>query len=144
MDARFTWKAEIQFRGTPDDFNELSAALSKLNISILPFVEWPKPPWPGLLPMPIAELLDRGRLEELAGRAALRANIQFLRDIRGGIREPHLHLQDEVAFLDHEAFKAFVGEMARALGERRVDLIDDYPGVMVGLNPIAATPINLP
>jgi hypothetical protein len=144
MDSKFTWKGEIQFAGTPEDFNALSAALDKLNISVVPDVAWPKPSWPGLLPMPVAELLGQKRVDDLAGLASLKAHIEFLRGIRGGIREAHLHLGDEVAFLDHESFKAYVSEVAQALAERRVDLVGNYIDVMAGLNPIASLPGPLP
>ncbi len=141
---KFTWKGEIQFVGTPEEFNALAAALNKLNINVVPEVTRPHPPSPGKLPMPVAELLGRERIAELAGLAAMKAHVEFVRGIRGGIREPHLHLGDDVAFLDHATFKTYVGEVAQALAERRVDAVGDYVGVMAGLDPLAVTPIQLP
>lgn len=144
MEPKFTWKGEIQFAGTPEEFNALSAALEKLNVNIIPVVPWPRPPFPGLLPIPVGELLGTRLIDELAGAAALKAHIKFLKGFRGGIREPHLHLESEVAFLDQASFKAYVGQVAQALAERRVDLAGDYINVMAGLEPLAAIPIQIP
>jgi hypothetical protein len=46
----------------------------------------------------------------------------------GGIRTPHMHLQDDVVLLDKERFKTFVGEIARELAMRNVT--EDHVGVM--------------
>jgi len=144
MDAKITWKAQIQFAGTPEEFDALSAALEKFNIRVVPDAIWPKPPWPGLIPMPASELLAPRLVDALVSKASLRTRLEFLKGIRGGIREPHLHLVDEVVFLDRTAFKSYVSGVAQALAERRADASEDYIGVMAGLEALAAIPIQIP
>lgn len=144
METKFTWKAEIEFSGTPEEFNALTAALDKRSIKVMPDEKWPRPPWPGLIPMPVADLLGSERVNSLASNSEFKAYVKFLKGLAGGIREPHLHLADEVVFLDREAFKEYVVETAQALAKRRVDFVDDYVHVMAGLEPIAALPLPLP
>lgn len=144
MDPKITWKAQVQFAGTPEEFNALSAALDKFNIRVIPEAIWPRPPWPGLIPMTASELLAPRVIEALVANASLKTRLEFLKGIRGGIREPHLHLVDEVVFLDRTAFKSYVSRVAQALAERRADASDDYIGVMAGLEAIAAIPIPIP
>jgi hypothetical protein len=144
MNPKFTWRAEMEFSGTPEEFNALTAALDKLSITVMPDKKWPRPPWPGLLPMPVAELLGSERVTGLASSSEFKAYLKFLKGLAGGIREPHLHLAGEVVFLDREAFKEYVVETAQALAERRVDFFDDYVYVMAGLEPIAVLPLPLP
>lgn len=144
MKPKFTWKAEIEFSGTPEEFNAFTAVLDKLNIRVAPDEKWPKPPWPGLIRMPVAELLGSERVSSLASNSEFRAYVKFLKGLCGGIREPHLHLADEVVFLDRAAFKEYVVETAQALAKRRVDFVGDYVQVMAGLDQIATLPQPLP
>lgn len=143
MEPKFTWRGEIQFAGTPEEFNELVAALNKLNIQVHVTTK-PGSPSLGKQPMPAAELLGERRVAELAGLATKKVHLEFMRGIQGGIREPHMHLEDEVAFLDHATFKTYVGEVAQALARRRVDMIGDHMGAMEGLDALAAIPIQIP
>ena len=185
----FTWKAEIEFAGTEDEFNALSASLAKLPIKQAPGTERPRVVAPGQLsrkrqiefagtpeefnvlsdvlahhgakvtipewvvidrphlagcsPLPIDNMLDKVFLEKI--NAQPRVNLRFNQDIYGGIRTPHVHLADEVAFLEKGMFKSYVGKVAANLAKRRFDQFKgDYIDVMAGINPIAATPINLP
>jgi hypothetical protein len=164
MDSKFTWKAEIEFNGTPEQFNALTDALDKLNITIVPpalsrmphlsgLPPWPRwpglPPWPwphlpGLLPISIAEQVGAKYAEARLKDARPAIQLRFLKDIRGGIRDAHLHLGEEIIFLDRAAFKAYVGEVAQALAQQRVDLGGDYIETMAGLEALAAIPIQIP
>jgi hypothetical protein len=148
MDSKFTWKAEIEFNGTPEQFNTLTEALGKLNITIVPPdrypFPWPRPYPPGLLRRPIAEQVAAKYLGAPAFRAELVTRLKYLQDIRGGIRDPHLHLGEDVVFIDRLAFRAYIGEVAQALAQQQVDLGGDYIDVVAGLNPVATLPGPLP
>jgi hypothetical protein len=97
----------------------------------------------GGAPSAINELLPEQFLQELVtGQPHL--SIKFNRDIRGGIRTAHLHLAVDVMLLDRERFKAYVGTLAAALVERRVDLGGDYIDIIGGADPIATLPGPLP
>jgi hypothetical protein len=97
----------------------------------------------GCNPEPFADLLGPDVLTKIVGDLP-RMRVQFIKDIPGGIRTAHVHLGDEVALLDRAKFRTLVGQVARALAERRVDAVEDYVGVMQGVDQLAAIPINLP
>jgi hypothetical protein len=141
----FTRKGLIEFSGTPEEFNSLSDVLAQYGakVTIPEWVVIDRPHLAGCNPLPIDDILDKVFLEKI--KAQPRVSLRFNQDIRGGIRTPHVHLADEVAFLEKGMFKSYVGKVAANLAKRRFDEFGgDYIDVMAGINPIAATPINLP
>lgn len=128
MDEKLTWKGEIEFRGTAEDYNKLSAALELTGVSVSGVEWWDKHRWAGLWPVPIWVLLDMDRIEAVVNAAGAQNQLRLthIRGIRGGIREPHLHLQDEVALINRQQFKQLMIEAAGALAAKRVDAGLDY------------------
>ena len=50
-----------------------------------------------------------------------RINAKIIQGIAGGIRDPHLHLDDDVVLLDRIRFKEVAGQVAQELAERLAD-----------------------
>ena len=73
---------------------------------------------------------------------APRYRLEYLKDIAGGIRDPHLHLKGgEVAMLSREQFKSVMVEVATNLAVKQVDAGLDYAQTVA---PFASIPIQLP
>jgi hypothetical protein len=141
----FTWHGTIEFSGTAEEFNHLSEVLARHQVAVtIPGLEKLRSTRElGGAPSAINELLPEPFMQELiAGQPHL--SIKLNRDIRGGIRTAHLHLAADVVLLDRERFKAYIGTLAAALAERRVDLGGDYIDIIGGVNPIATLPVPLP
>jgi hypothetical protein len=159
MKDELEWKAEISFKGTAAEFNRFAESVAPVlkaeGITLaLPELRrpWPEPepwpwpwpgPWPGLWPIPIDVLLGAERIKPMV-QDMPELQINFIRDIRGGIRTPHLHLGDKVVLLDRASFKTVVAQVASELAARRVEAMEDYVDVVSAVAPIAAIPIQLP
>jgi hypothetical protein len=143
-DPRFTWKGEIAFDGTAQEFNAMMNALREAPVSI-DIPEWADRPrhLAGCMPVPLDHILRKEFLKSLVEKSPT-VKIKFIQDIPGGMRTPHFHLGEDVLLLDRERFKQFVGEVASTLAEHRVDAGGDYIEVMDPIGPIGAIPINLP
>ncbi|MCP4285554.1 MAG: hypothetical protein GY792_14035 [Gammaproteobacteria bacterium] len=64
--------------------------------------------------------------------------IRFPIPIPGGIRAPHLHLDDEIVLLDQERFRMFASTVASELATMLVDREGgDYVDVMGPINHLA-------
>jgi len=155
MNDQFEWKAEITFKGTADEFNEMTASLGgvlktgRVKIAIPELMRLPPGHLCGMvacdLDVPsqsikmsaLAEGMPRVRLKplpEIGGGIAGGIRIPL---IAGGIRTPHLHLEEDVVLLDRDRFKTFVGEVARELASRHVDTTEDHVVVMNRINRLA-------
>jgi hypothetical protein len=149
MTDKFEWKAEIKFNGTAAEFNrftESMAAALKAGTITIGIPEWKcRPPHhlAGCMPIPIDVLLGEERIKEIT-RDMLQVQINWLRDIRGGMRTPHLHLGDNVVLLDRARFKTVVTQVAQELAARRVEATEDYIGVMSAINAIGDDPYPVP
>lgn len=144
MTERFTWKGEIVFKGTADEFNQL-AELIELQPVTVGIAEWAKiegSHLAGCNRVPVDKLLERARLEKIIANQP-RIKLRFIKDVRGGIRSPHMHLADEVVLLDRNRFKTLVGEVASVLSTIRVDRLDDYIDVMGTVNMLADDPVPI-
>jgi len=135
MDEKFVWKGELVFKGGEEEFAKMVEHLEMLPFCRVNIKEWIDRPHhlAGCFPFPLESLLTErllGRLTENVNRMAIR----FPQDIPGGIRYPHMHLQDEVVLLDRNQFKVFAGEVAKSLAELRVDEVTDYIDVMGPIN----------
>jgi hypothetical protein len=143
MAEPITWKAEVTFTGTADEFNRLSKALAGHPVEV-EIVEWAKikPHLAGCNRVDIREVLDAAWLEKIvAGQPS--AKLAYIRDIRGGIRTPHLHLGDEVVLLDRERFRMFVNEVATTLAATRVDKVDDFVEAVAGIRALKDDPVPI-
>jgi hypothetical protein len=129
MDAKFHWQANITFHGTAEQFNELAELLEKyqIDVEVPEFIEVVGAA--GGMRVPVELLFPQEQLKALVKEMPA-IDIRFIRDIRGGIRTPHLHLEDRVILLDKERFVQFAGEAAQRLAEMRASHIEDYAEVM--------------
>lgn len=144
MTERFTWKGEIVFKGTVEEFNKLAKLLEPQPVKVV-IAEWAKinrTHLAGCNRVAVDKLLGRARLEKIIANQ-LRIKPQFIKDICGGIRSPHMHLADEVVLLDRNRFKTLVGEVASELATTRVDRLNDYIDVMGTVNMLADDPVPI-
>jgi hypothetical protein len=130
------WKSEILFKGTVKEFNKMAEFLVKLPVKIY-IPEWIHlpPHIAGCYPIGPEKILGREKFAEFA-EPMPRARMIYIRDIRGGIRTPHLHVDGDVVFVDREKFKVFVREIAQNLAERRVEKVEDYIELMEAFRPL--------
>jgi len=112
MGKEMKFATEVVFKGTPDEFQEMTQALVKLPVRVR--VPWPFP-YPGGWPVPLDQLLSKKVLD---GLVEDRQKIKIIEGIRGGIRDPHLHVKNQVVLLDRPAFKQMVGLVAQKLAEQ--------------------------
>ena len=94
----------------------------------------------GCMPIPIDTFLDEDRLGKIAEDMP-RIKIEYIRDIRGGMRTPHFHWGEEIVILDRARLKAIVGQVARELAGRRAEEVAGYIHVM---QPVGNLVSNLP
>lgn len=136
MSDKLTWKAEIKFRGTVKEFNQFAEMLEKAPVEVnIP--EWIKIPQhlAGCFPFPVESILTRDQIKKITADMQV-VQLKYVRDIRGGIRSPHLHIEDQIVLLDRDRFKIMVKNVAEQLAEMRVDRMDDYIDVMKVVNEI--------
>jgi hypothetical protein len=107
MDEQITFRTEIEFKGSIEEFREVAARLVELPIRIR--VEWPPGHLAGCWPVAPEELLNPRMLEAITEEAMA---IDVIKGINGGIRDPHLHWRGEMVFLNREQFKELVGNAA--------------------------------
>jgi hypothetical protein len=107
MEQRISFQTEIQFEGTISEFGELAAKLVELPLRLR--LEWPPDHTAGCWPIGPLELLNPRVLQAIA---AEQPRLKTVEGIRGGIRDPHLHLKDEIVFLERARFKELVGQVA--------------------------------
>ncbi len=131
MSEKLTFRAEFEFQGTADELGKVIAGLNKLPGRLvvgkipLPF------PYPGGWPIPPMRFLSK---EMLAGISKERPAFarQLLSGINGGIRDPHLHLEDQVVILDREMFSQVVGKAAASIAQE-VAVGASYQGMIGAL-----------
>lgn len=144
MDGRFKWKGEIVFQGTASEFNRLAEALAAypVKVGIREWAAIARSHQAGCNRIPIEKLLDRASVNEIIGTQP-RLKITFIKDIRGGIRSPHIHYEGEVILLDRERFGMLVSKVASALATARVDRISDYIEAIGPVNALADDPVPM-
>jgi hypothetical protein len=128
-----TWKAEVSFEGNIDEFKEFKTALDKYRVQAS---------IPGLKGLAtgsgyakfeyaVSFKQNPAQFEKfVAGEP--RVQLAQIGGISGGMRNPHLHLGDEVVIVDKARFKALLGEVAKAVAERKVESEDDYYEMIKG------------
>jgi hypothetical protein len=138
MDEKLVWKGEIEFVGTAEEYNRLSGIIGRGNVSVAGGDWWNKHHWPGLWPEPLAELIGMDRINELVADSP-QIRLEYIKGIRGGIRNPHLHVGDQVVLVGREQFRQALCEAAAALAAKRVDAGLDYEATMA---PVANLAVN--
>ena len=118
MNKAITFRTEIEFKGSAEEFGTVAAALVELPIRIR--VEWPPGHLAGCWPVSIGHVLSDKILDKIT-EGMPRINAKIIQGIAGGIRDPHLHLGDEIVLLDRIRFKQVAGQVAQELVERLAD-----------------------
>lgn len=126
---RIQFQATIEFEGSIEEYRRLMGDLESMADYGLKIGTWPTPehptetmkigtyklpegPYPGIFPF--ARLFT---IEYLMGQTVDMPRLTLIKDIWGGIRNPHLHLGDEIVLLDRDTFKDIVQETAARLTE---------------------------
>jgi len=142
-DQEIKFRTEIEFRGTLEEFTEVATALTKLPIKLR--VEFPHGHTAGCWPFPPDGILSKRVLDRVI---ADMPRVKLVKDIYGGIRNPHLHIADDLVLLDRERFKSFVGQLAMEVAGNIAEKADytDAVGAIHGLvkGAKAFDPIELP
>ncbi len=119
MTDHLKFKAEIEFNGSVEEFEELANSILKANCRIK-VEEFPFP-WGGKnggWPVPVERLV---RIEKYLQEER---RIKLIRDLAGGIRISHIHLKDEIVLVDKKIFRDIMGDVARELAENLVDEVE--------------------
>jgi len=119
MNEKIIFRTEIEFKGSIEEFEKVAATLVELPIRIR--VEWPPGHTAGCWPIAPEELLSRKILDKIIEGMP---RIKIIRGIDGGIRNPHLHIGDEVVLINRERFKELAGQVAMELAERLAERAD--------------------
>lgn len=131
MSETVKWKGEVEFAGTVEQFREFVKLVERPEYKVqVPELIRKPGRLPGLLPIPITDFLTPDAVKRLTeGAPTLRVN--FIKGIAGGIRVPHMHVGPDVMLIGPKPFAEYAGELAKALAQKRVGHIADYPEVMM-------------
>ena len=109
-EREITFRTEIEFKGSIEEFQQLSADLVKLPIRLR--AEWPPTHTAGCWPVAPEKILEGGLLKKITSD---QPRIKILKDIFGGIRNPHFHIKDEIVLLARNRFQELVKNVAGEL-----------------------------
>jgi hypothetical protein len=135
-EIKVSLRVGLEIEGSPAEIQEVIAQLEALPSGGLQIGTWPTPQRPAQgmtikttpLPLidtvplpedeagiwPVTRLFDP-ELAKLLSQGMPR--LKMIDDIRGGIRNAHLHIGDEVVLIDRERFKEIVGHAAKELAK---------------------------
>lgn len=105
-----TFRTEIEFKGSIAEFQQLSTDLVKLPVRLR--AEWPPTHTAGCWPVAPERIIDGGLLEKITSD---QPRVKILKDIYGGIRNPHFHIKDEIVLLARDRFQELVKNVAGEL-----------------------------
>lgn len=136
MGNTLKWKGEVTFEGTMEEFASFVQALDKQPVTITVGelgsmqkadgkLVLHKFPIAGYMRFELSAALTRAKLEKLT-EGAPRMQFMRIKDIAGGIRTPHLHLDDQLVLVDRERFKTILGDMARDVFQQRAMAGEDF------------------
>jgi len=144
-DVDVTFGGHIAFEGPLSEFKTVMQELGKLSVNGLMIGTWPTPEHPAgtvmIETVPLPENPRRGMMIDtvplpeqpppgifpfarLLPRTVLnsviedRPRLKLIQDIKGGIRNPHLHIGGEIVLLDREGFREIVVNAAREVSEK--------------------------
>lgn len=129
---KITFRTEIEFKGSIEEFEKVAAALVKLPISIR--VEWPPEHRAGCWPIAPERILTKEMLNKVIEDMP---RLKIIRPFPGGIRHPHLHVKNEVILIDKARFKEVVGQIAMELAGKVAERAE-YTEVVGAIRNLAA------
>lgn len=109
-DREITFRTEIAFKGSIAEFQKVAAVLKDQPIDMR--VEWPPDHTMGCWPIEPQKLIGGEILEKVVKGMP---RFKLVKSIDGGIRDPHLHIGDEIVLLGREQFKDLVEQVAMRL-----------------------------
>ena len=121
MKETITFRTEIAFQGSIEEFGKLVAVLKEWPLVLR--AEWPPDHLAGCWPTPISGIVDARVLAKATeGRPMISADI--IQGIDGGIRNAHLHVGGDVVLLDRAGFKEVVRAATTTLADKFVEVAD--------------------
>lgn len=142
-DVKVFLRVGLQFEGSLSEIQKAMAELEALPAEGVKIGTWPTPERPagGMtiktvpLPLidtvplpegppgiwPVAKLLGPKLSQELSKGMP---RLKMIKGIEGGIRNPHLHIGDEVVLLDRERFKDVVRRAAQELTDALAESVE--------------------
>lgn len=127
-----TFRTEIEFKGSIAEFKKLSTDLVKLPVRLR--AEWPPTHTAGCWPVAPEKIIEGDLLEKIISD---QPRVKILKDIYGGIRNPHFHVKDEIVLLARNRFQELVKNVA---GELAVQLAAkaDYAKTLRAIHDLVA------
>ena len=112
MGGPIVFETTLKLKGELPEIEELTHRIGDM-VTEMEAVDFIYPrPFPGGWPILIQEILDRKKLASLVDGMP---RLKVIEGIKGGMRNPHLHLEDQIVLLDRGRFKDVVGHVAMAL-----------------------------
>jgi hypothetical protein len=117
MAEKISFNAEIKYEGGIKDFQKWTKVLAEVKGLKLTIPNLPKDIGiAGGWPFPMERLLDKNTLANMArGATRIKLAKYLCGTTCGGINNPHIHVKDEVIFLDRQKFKEVSGLVAMKL-----------------------------
>ena len=142
MEKEITFRTEVEFKGSAEEFAKVAEALVKLPVRLR--VEWPPGHLAGCWPVGIEKLLGRPALNRIAEGMP---RLKIVKGIDGGMRDPHFHLGDEIVLLSRERFRELVGKAAMEIAgifADKAEYAQAIGTIRSMVNQCEAIPINIP
>jgi len=118
MNQKITFSTEFEWKGTKQDFGKFlesfQGAIKKFpgSVSTRMIGVFPPKHWAGCWPVPIDKFLGKAVIARFVKGAP---RIRIIKGIRGGIRNPHIHVGNQVALITRGNFRKIVGLVAQKL-----------------------------
>jgi hypothetical protein len=109
-DKEIKFRTEIGFTGSIAEFEKMITTLKEQTIEI--GVQWPPDKTLGCWIVEPQRLLVAEVIETITKGMP---RFKLVKSIKGGIRNPHLHIGDEVVLLGREQFRKLAGQVALKL-----------------------------
>ena len=134
-DREIEFGTEIRFKGKVGDLERLVVTIGELPIDIFP--RHPIGRTAGIWPWPPMELVDQALIEDI-----IEGQPRFvLKDINGGIRDPHFHMGDEIVLLDRKKFQVLIKDVAGKLAEKFAGEAN-YPETLGAIRSLAGVAVT--
>ncbi|MFW9973374.1 MAG: hypothetical protein ACFFDF_24535 [Candidatus Odinarchaeota archaeon] len=110
LDLEF--KTEVVFKGSVEEFQEFAVNLVKLPVKLKYDRIWRLWKKAGSMPVPMELIL---RSDELRNLVQAEKRFKLIKDIDGGIRNAHFHIDDEIVLIDRDVFEKFTEKVAERM-----------------------------